>query len=129
MTPSLDMTSIDIDQAVRRAHYVTGQWLFVINRLLFGFVALGLVFTMGYMPLANVVENPEVQLQAQAFQINYYEMVKSRQDEVVATDPDWDGALAGMSTGYTMTRDLPFVLPMMGAVIGAVIGFQLDSKI
>ena len=118
-----------LKDAVCHAQFVTGQWVFVLNRALLGFLAMGIVFTMGYMPVASLISSPEAQLQAQGFQINYYEMVRAHQDVSEEADPAWDGALSGLSSGYALTRDLPFVFPMIGALIGAVVGYQLDNHI
>lgn len=124
------MTSTQLKSAVCLAQVVTGRWVYALNRVMVGFLALGIVFTLGFMPISALIENPETQLQVQAFQINYYEMVKSRQDTgIEAQDPDWDGVLSGMTTGYALTRNMPFVLPMMGALVGAAVGYQLDSRI
>lgn len=119
----------DIKDAIFYAQFITGRWVQALNRMLIGFVALGMVFAFGYMPLVQLISSPEVQLDAQGFQINYYEMVRAQRDVSEAADPDWDGALSGMASGYALTRDLPFVFPMMGAAIGAVVGYQLDNHI
>ena len=108
------------------AQRLTGQMLLVLGQASIGCITLGVLFAMAFPTLNGLLVKPEEQLRLQAFQINYFEMIKRTQS---VSDPDWDGALSGMSLGYALTRGYPFVIPAFGAAVGAVVGYELDSRI
>ncbi len=44
-------------------------------------------------------------------------------------DPNWDGALAGAGIGYSYGGYFPFLGAPVTALLGGIIGYQLDKSI
>jgi hypothetical protein len=90
-----------------------------------------------------LIRNPEQTLHTQAFKFNYTEFASAAAhpstDGTPAntpstlstqhTDPNWDGMLAGAGLGLTLGRNVPFIGYVGGSVLGAMLGYHLDSRI
>jgi hypothetical protein len=121
-------------------HHRTGRLVVLGNRLLAAIVLLGALFCVISVTALGILKNPEQFLHTQAFMMNYTEF--SRAQAVLTpthternpqdsdnTDPDWDGMLAGAGIGATLGQNIPLLGSIGGPIIGAVIGYQLDSRI
>ncbi len=110
--------------SVEQLHQHTKTLLFLFNRMIGVVLLLGIIFVSAAIPLAFLIQQPEVHLQLQAFQVSCLEV----QEKDHKQDPNWDGMLAGMTFGQTLTQSYPVIGPVFGPVIGAIIGYQLDNK-
>jgi len=121
-------------------HHRTGQLLTIGRRLLAAIVLLGSIFCVISLMTLHVLKNPEETLHTQAFMMNYTEFSKTALAQAQVkqlaanhnkqnTDPNWDGMLAGAGIGATLGRGIPMIGSITGPVIGALIGYQLDSRI
>jgi len=121
-------------------HHKTGTLLMLGQRLLSATFILGTMFCMFAYGLAEVIRQPEAYLHMQGFMFNYAEMAQGEAAPYMKvdnlpvlpehpTDPNWDGTLAGASAGYTVGQNIPFIGSFCGPVLGAILGYRLDSRI
>lgn len=126
--------------ALEALHRSTGELLKLGRRLLTAIIVMGTLFGMLCMAILNLLQQPEAFLNTQAFMFNYAEaariesaptMQTSSQPTLIAKpkDPNWDGTLAGASVGFNLGQNIPFIGIVGGPVLGAILGYQLDSKI
>ncbi|WP_373532131.1 hypothetical protein [Vampirovibrio sp.] len=111
------------------------------NRLLAGILLMGGLFCVMSIMFTQLLKQPEQALQLQAFAFNYSDFAKVEKGRVLSArettspenagleDPNWDGTLAGASLGLAVGRDLPVIGWVIGPVVGAMLGYQLDSHI
>lgn len=124
---------------LERLHQSTGVVLSLCNRLLAGVVALGSIFCLLVLGAVQLAHNPEKVLHTQSFNFNYNEFsqVDAQSDlegsaakaVMSPKDENWDGVLAGVGLGYTVGRNIPLVGSVAGPLVGALIGYRLDSRI
>lgn len=131
------------DDALRflqKAHNRSGELLRAGNRLLACGLLLGSLFCVLSVYAAQFVEQPEQALKLQAFMVNYAEFNRAprheqtrdfllRAERKVPSDPNWDGVLAGASLGLAVGRNIPIIGVIICPVVGAMVGYQLDSKV
>jgi hypothetical protein len=127
------------------AHYRTGLLVKLGNRLLLAIFLMGGLFCVMSVMLIHFLNRPEAVLHLHAFAFNYSDFVQAEEGRVVSHremfssqenarrdfshDPNWDGAIAGASLGLAVGRDVPVVGLVFGPVIGAMVGYQLDTRI
>lgn len=111
------------------------------NRLLASVVVLGIMFGLLSVYSLQLLQHPEQVLRLQSFMFNYSEFSQVERNalssgqahalkvEKKSHDPNWDGAIAGASLGLAVGRDLPVIGLFVGPVVGATIGYELDSRI
>jgi hypothetical protein len=121
-------------------HCSTGRLLRLGHRLLAAVVVMGTLFCMLSMALLNLLQQPEAFLNTQAFMFNYAEAARLENAPGMALDkapvlpakpkdPNWDGTLAGTSVGFNLGQNIPMVGLICGPVLGAILGYELDSRI
>jgi hypothetical protein len=129
-----------IQMTLEALHHRTGRLVVFGNRLLAAIVLLGAMFCLISLMTLSLLQNPEKLLHTQAFMMNYTEFSQTESEEiptstldawpnVQATDPNWDGMLAGAGIGATFGQNIPLIGCIGGPIIGAIIGYQLDSRI
>ncbi len=110
------------------------------NRLLACGLSLGAIFCVMAVYANQFIKAPEQALHLQDFMFNASEFAQAEQswtelkpghslEKQKPVDPNWDGTLAGISLGITVGRSIPVVGYVLGPIAGAMIGYQLDSKI
>lgn len=126
---------------LERLHADTGKLLKIGNRLMAAVVCLGGVFCLMAFLGLQVTKQPEKVLHLQAFMFNYSEFAHIQEDALAsnagaspmsvhkANDPNWDGLMAGAGLGYNLGRNIPLIGCVAGPIIGAMIGYDMDSKI
>lgn len=127
---------------LERMHWETGKLLKIGNRLLAAVVSIGGIFCVMAFFSLQLVRQPEKVLHLQAFIFNYSEFAHVQEDRVPplatpihstlatkANDPNWDGMMAGAGLGFNLGRNIPLVGSVAGPIIGAMIGYTMDSKI
>ena len=135
----------DSVQTLKNMHASTGRMLTACNRLIAAVALLGSLFFLMMLASLHLSQQPEKILHLQAFSFNYSEFSHLRLANRLSTgvtpvvasqvaleslkDPVWDGALAGLGLGFTLGRTIPFIGGMVGPVAGAMLGYQLDSRI
>ncbi|MCE3235885.1 MAG: hypothetical protein K0Q50_2065 [Vampirovibrio sp.] len=126
---------------LERLHSDTGKLLKIGNRLMAAVVSLGGIFCLMAFMGMQLAKQPEKTLHLQAFMFNYSEFAHIQEDTQTApsdksgttvrkpNDPNWDGLMAGAGLGFNMGRNIPLIGVVVGPVIGAMIGYDMDSKI
>lgn len=121
-------------------HHRTGRLVIFGNRLIVAVVLLGAMFCAISLVALSMIKNPERILHTQAFMMNYTEFYQTEsantpfnpsgiQQTMQTSDPNWDGMLAGAGVGATLGQNIPLIGCIGGPILGAVIGYQLDSHI
>lgn len=132
-----------IDQqwpSLESMHRKIGLLLQSGQRLLCAILILGVSFCMLSILIFKVVKQPEAYLHTQGFMLNYAEIAKAEPNPLHTmqdnpnrashtADPNWDGTLAGASAGFNLGQNIPFIGSVCGPVLGAIIGYKLDSRI
>lgn len=127
-------------ESLKATHQKAALLLRAGNRLLVYGLALGSLFCIFSVYATQFIQQPEQALRLQAFMVNYSEFNRVEQSIVSVgssvqskklkpQDPNWDGAVAGASLGLAVGRDIPIIGMVICPVIGAMVGYQLDSKI
>lgn len=126
-------------KTLQALHTKTGELITVCNRMLAAVISLGSLFCLMLMASMVLAQKPEQVFHIQAFMINYSEFAKAEAPSDVAVaaqkagplhkDPNWDGAVAGAGMGLTVGRNIPLIGGVAGPIIGALIGYRMDSKI
>ncbi len=122
------------------AHYRTGLLIKGGNRLLAAVLLLGGLFAVLCTGFLNFLQKPEQSLQIQAFMFNQAEFAQAEQGQSgleglrkapvpKALDPNWDGALAGASLGWSAGQSIPMIGMLVGPLVGAIICYHLDERI
>ena len=122
-------------------HRGTGKLIIIGNRTLAAIVALGSLFCLLAFGCFHLVRQPEKVFHMQAFMFNYSDFSHAEADALAASsasgrpkgntpqDPNWDGVLAGSSLGFTLGRNIPLIGGVVGPVAGAILGYEMDSRI
>jgi hypothetical protein len=121
-------------------HQNTGLLLKYGQRLFCAMIVMGTLFCMFSYAVAKVLKQPEAFLHTQGFMFNYAEMAQGDAAPYMKTnnlpmlpdhpkDPNWDGTVAGASVGFTIGQNNPIIGSGCGPVFGALLGYQLDSRI
>lgn len=132
--------AVESRDMLKSLHRVTGDVLTLCNRLMACAVVLGAVFFLMTLAAIHLSRQPEKMMNMQAFLFNYTEFAHAQaapaQVATVPTarapgkqDPNWDGTLAGSGIGFTLGRNIPLIGIIAGPITGAMLGFQMDSKI
>lgn len=103
-----------------------------LNGLIFAMSFAGICFILTMLPLTQCLSNPmDILPTAKAFVVNSVELSKpalsTTTQATTEADSTWDGALAGMSIGFALTRHIPIVGEAIGLTLGAWMGYQLDD--
>lgn len=125
---------------LKSLHRTTGDVLTLCNRLMACALVLGTVFFLMTLASIHLSRQPEKLLNMQAFMFNYTEFAHVQAAPQASTtpasatankkqDPNWDGTLAGTGLGFTLGRTIPLIGVIAGPIGGAMLGFQMDSKI
>ena len=115
-----------VHQAVQKLHDALGRIVRGINACLFTAFTLGAAFILVGMTLVKVVENPFETFQGQVFLVNCSQLGNTPK---AGSDPDWDGAMSGMSTGFALGKGIPLIGPALGPLLGAVVGYRVDRNL
>lgn len=121
-------------------HHRTGLLIKSGNRLLAAVLLLGGLFGIGCTGFINLMQKPEQSLQIQGFLFNQAEFAQAEQGQSgfqglrkspvsKALDPNWDGAVAGASLGWSAGRSIPVIGWVVGPLVGAAVGYQLDERV
>lgn len=127
-------------ESLKATHQKVALLLRAGNRLLVYGLALGSIFCLFSVYALQFIQQPEQALRLQAFMVNYSEFNRVEQPVVFVgsamqskklkpQDPNWDGAVAGASLGLAVGRDVPMIGMVICPVVGAMVGYQLDSRI
>jgi hypothetical protein len=121
-------------------HESIGSLLTLGHRLLAAILIMGSTFCLFSLVVFNILRQPELLLHNQAFLFNYASS-SSETSKVLSPihpgevtrikpkDPNWDGALAGVSLGFTLGQNIPLVGMFIGPVFGGFLGYEMDSRI
>lgn len=120
-------------------HHRTGLLLKYGQRLLCAAMVMGAGFCVFSFLVAQLLQQPEAYLHTQGFMFNYAEIAHGESAPAILAnghtgqknqkDPNWDGALAGASLGFTLGQNIPFIGAACGPVLGGILGYELDSRI
>jgi hypothetical protein len=121
-------------------HRNTGKLLRYGQRLLVAIFIMGPLFCLLSISILKLIRQPEAFLNTQAFMVNYTEAAQGdAASEITANnhvlrvskpkDPNWDGTLAGASVGFSLGQNIPLIGVIGGPVLGAIIGYEMDSRI
>lgn len=122
-------------------HRRTEKLITIGNRTLAAVISLGSVFCLIAFACFHLAKQPEKTFHMQAFMFNYSDFSHAQADVVPTTsaqstlhkntpqDPNWDGAVAGSSLGFSIGRNIPLIGCVVGPVVGAMLGYELDSRI
>ena len=121
-------------------HHNLGKLLAYGQRLLGAILVMGTLFCLLSIVMLNLIRQPETFLNTQAFMVNYSEAIQSDRAPKTAAqsqpelpvkpkDPNWDGSLAGASVGFTLGQNIPLIGAVGGPVLGAILGYEMDSHI
>lgn len=116
-----------IFKTISEVHRVNGELIQACSRLLMVICLAGLSFSIVFMVLFQVASNPMSLFQAQGLIMNKAELPLLTQQAHM--DPNWDGALSGMTLGANLFQGVPMAGVPLGACLGAVVGYQLDRAI
>lgn len=115
------------------AHRLIGRMLSVTLKAAWTVVACGLFFTLITFWTQEIISQPLTLFKMEGTLVNMQDYAEINQtvsnSSATAIDPDWDGALAGFSLGCAYTSSIPIVGPVLSPLLGAIVGYQLDSSV
>lgn len=98
----------------------------MVSALFVTVVITGVAFMTFVAKLTVMLENPTGALNLASVKLNAQEYAPERAEP---TDPNWDGALAGLGVGGAYGIFIPVIGPVAGPMLGAAIGYKLDSEL